>query len=137
MTGADIVGSLLRSDTALLALVPEGRIKAKRLPLGIALPALLVRVVSVVDRQPLTQGEFVRRTDRIAVTVRAASGADQDMIITLVRAICAGRTGAIGGATAVSVRTAGLGPDLDGPGDSFEQTQDLRVSFDAPLSQGD
>lgn len=137
MTGADIVGALLRADADLLALVPVSRIKAKRLPPGTALPALLVRVVSVVDRQPLTLGEFVRRTDRVAVTVRAGSGDDQDAIIELVRAICAGRTGAIAGAINVSIRTSGLGPDLNGPGDSFEQTQDLRVSFDAPLSQGD
>lgn len=137
MTGADIIGTLLRADAALVALVPQGRIKGKRLPLGIALPALLVRVVSVVDRQPLTLGALVRRTDRIAVTVRAASGDDQDAIIKLVRAVCAGRSGAIAGAVNVSIRTAGLGPDLDGPGNSFEQTQDLRVSFDAPLSQGD
>lgn len=28
---------------------------------------------------------------------------------------------------------AGVGPDVGGPADSFEQTQDFRVSFDAPV----
>lgn len=134
MTGADIIGQLLRDDGALVARVPAGRIKAKRLPSGIDLPALLVRVVSVVDAQPLDIDGHVRRTDRIAVTIRAANAVDQDEIIQQVRVICHGRTGAIAGAMNVSIRTAGTGPDVAGPGDSFEQTQDFRVSFDAPLA---
>jgi hypothetical protein len=32
----------------------------------------------------------------------------------------------------VSILTAGTGPDVAGPNDSYEQTQDFRVSFDAP-----
>lgn len=134
MTGADIIGQLLRADEVLVARVPAARIKAKRLPSGIDLPALLVRVVSVVDAQPLDIDGHVRRADRIAVTVRAASAIDQDEIIQHVRTICHGRTGAIAGAMNVSIRTAGTGPDVAGPGDSFEQTQDFRVSFDAPLA---
>ena len=49
------------------------------------------------------------------------------------RVIAEGRhlTGDIGGALRVSILTAGLGPSLNGPGNSFEQTQDFRVSWDA------
>jgi len=32
----------------------------------------------------------------------------------------------------VSVRTAGQGPELRGIGDTFDQTQDFRVSFNEP-----
>ena len=35
----------------------------------------------------------------------------------------------------MSVLTAGLGPDVIGPGSSFEQTQDFTVRFDAALQE--
>lgn len=69
--------------------------------------------------------------ERISVAVRAASYDDQRAAIKLVVKACAGRTGSIAGADNVSVLTAGRGPDLRGPGNTFEQTQDFRVSFDA------
>lgn len=131
MTGADIIGVLLRADQAVLGAVPAASIKGGQFPEGQALPALLVRTVSLVDRQPLKWAGWVRVTARISVTVRAVSYRDQNAIIALVRACCAGRTGDIGGAKRVSILTAGLGPDVIGPGNSFEQTQDFRVSFDA------
>ena len=131
MTGVDIVGELLRSDEELLARVPADRIKAAVLPDNIALPALLVRLVSSVERQTLKRSATTRTKDRVAVVVRAGSYRDQGAIIGLVKRICAGKTGSIGGATSVSILTAGTGPDVIGPASSFEQTQDFRVSFDA------
>lgn len=133
MSGTAIIGALLRTDAALLQRVPAERIKAGRLPDGVALPALLVRTVSVVERHPLRRGPWERTTARISVAVRAASYADQIAVMKLVKAACAGRTGDIGGAERVSILTAGTGPDASGPGDTFEQTQDFRVSFDAPV----
>lgn len=131
MTGADIVGALLRTYAPLTGAVPVAQIKAEMLPEGSPLPAVLVRDVSSIDRQPLRRGSWVRLTDRVAVTVRAASYRDRKVIIGLVRACCAGRTGDIGGGMRVAILTAGLGPGLIGPGNSFERTQDFRVSFDA------
>ncbi|EJL34120.1 hypothetical protein, partial [Novosphingobium sp. AP12] len=84
-------------------------------------------------RQPLKRVGFVRQTDRVAVTVRAVSVRERKAAIGAIRAACAGKVGDIGGALRVSVRTAGLGPSLNGPGNSFEQTQDFRVSYDAPV----
>lgn len=133
MTGSDIVGSLLRGHAPLTAIVPEASIKGGRLPDGTALPALLVRTISVIDRQPLRRSGWVRRTDRVAVAVRAASYKDQNAIVALVREACAGRIGDLGGGARVAILTAGLGPDVNGPGNSFEQTQDFRVSFDAQV----
>lgn len=132
MSGVEIIGALLRADTDMTALVPIDRIKAGRLPDGVPLPALLVRTVSVVDRQPLKRVGWVRVTARVAVAVRAANYAEQERAIRLVRRCCAGRTGDIGGGVRVSILTAGTGPDVAGPANSFEQTQDFRVSFDAP-----
>lgn len=131
MTGVDIVGALLRESSEMTAMIPEERIKAGVLPANIALSALLLRQISGVDRQPLKRGVFTRVTDRVAVTVRASNYRDQRAAMKLVRKICAGRIGNIGGGTRVAILTAGLGPDVAGPADSFEQTQDFKVSYDA------
>lgn len=130
ITGADIVGELLRDSAGLNLIVPPERIKGGRLPDGVQLPALLVRTISSVERQTLRRIGVVRTVDRVSVTVRAASYEDQINIIGLVRRCCAGWTGDIAGALAVSVLTAGSGPDLSGPADTYEQAQDFRVSFD-------
>lgn len=130
-TGVDIIGEILLGNSALLARVPAESIKAGKLPDGIALPALLVRRVSKVSRQTLKREAKTRKVDRISVTVRAASYDDQTEIIALVEDCCVGVTAdAIAGGERVSVLDAGTGPDLLGPGDSFEQAQDLRVSYD-------
>lgn len=133
MTGTEIIGALLLESVELTAIVAAPRIKAGRLPDGTSLPALLIRTVSSVEFQPLRRGNIVRTTDRVSVAVRASSYREQVQIMRLVRKCCAGRTGDIGGGVRVSILTAGTGPDVNGPGDTFEQTQDFRVSFDAPV----
>ncbi|WP_294353323.1 hypothetical protein [uncultured Sphingomonas sp.] len=132
MSGVSIIGALLAAHKALRDLVPEDRIKAGRLPDGVKLPALLVRTVSSGEWQALERGDNVPTTDRVSVTVRAASYRDQKAVMKLIVAACAGRTGMIADFNRVAVLTAGAGPDVAGPADSFEQTQDFRVSFDAP-----
>lgn len=131
VTGSDIIGALLRGYEPLTSFVPVSQIKAGRL--GTApLPALVITMISSVDRQTLKRGRMVRRTDRISVTVRAESHRDRKFAIRLIRLACADRTGRIAGAERVSVLTAGKGPEVDGPADSFEQAQDFKVSFDEP-----
>lgn len=130
-TGVDIIGSLLLADLNLINRYPPATIKAGLLPDRVTLPALLVRLVSSVERQPLKRGATTRTTDRVSVTVRAASYDEQVELIGLVKKCCAGRTGDIGGGSSVSILTAGTGPDLIGPAASFEQSQDFRVGFDA------
>lgn len=131
MSGVAIIGALMVRCAPLVEIVPAERIKAGKLPDGIQLDALLVRMVSQVDWQPLKQTGWTRSIERVAVTVRAGSYRKQGEIIRLVRSACAGFVGDIADAENVSVLTAGLGPDLLGPGNSFEQTQDFRVTFDA------
>lgn len=130
ITGADIAGALMRADAPLLAVVAPESMKAGVLPENVALPALLVRIVSSGDRQPLKRPGVVRVTDRVSVSVRARSYREQVAVIGLLRRCLAGKTGNIGGAERVSILTAGKGPDLIGPGNTFEQSQDFRVSFD-------
>jgi hypothetical protein len=129
MTGVDIIGALLQSDDAILAKVPATWIKAGRLPDNVVLPALLVRLTSGVERLQLKRVGKILMTDRVSVTVRAASYIDQTDIIQLVKDACAGKTGSVGGGEGVSILNAGTGPDLPGPGDTFEQTTDFRTSY--------
>jgi hypothetical protein len=131
MSGVAIIDALLAAHAPLIAVVPVDRIKGGRLPDGVQLPALLVRTISVVELQPLKRGSMVRTTERVSVAVRAASYREQRAVIGMVRGACAGKVGTIAHYPRVSVLTAGTGPDATGPGDSFEQTQDFRVSFDA------
>lgn len=132
MSGVEIVGDLLSHHVDLLKMVPAENMKAGALPDGITLPAILLRSVSVVDFQPLKRGNMVRSTERVSVAVRAVNYVDQKAVIRLIRSCCAGQTGDIAGTFNVSILTAGTGPDVGGPANSFEQTQDFRVSFDAP-----
>lgn len=130
-TGASIVGMLLRDDANIVALVPAERMKLGALPDDIALPAVLLRIVSTVERPILRRRAKTRTIDRVSVTVRASSYREQTRLIKLIRTCCAGKTGNIGNGLRVSILTAGTGPDLRGPGDSYEQAQDFRVSHDA------
>jgi len=131
LEGIDIIGALLLDYSDLADMAEADAIKAGRLPDGTPLPALLLRTVSVIDRQPLKRDSLVRRTDRVSVAVRANSHDERKEIIAAIRRCCAGKTGNIGGGLNVSILTAGRGPDVNGPGDSFEATQDFKVSFDA------
>lgn len=130
-SGVDIVGGLLREDDLVTARVPSAQIKAGRLPDGVALPALLVRSISKIERQPLKKTATVRVAERVSVTVRAASYREQTEVMKLVRDCLRGWLGSLGDAQRASILTAGTGPDLLGPGDSFEQSDDFRVTYDA------
>jgi hypothetical protein len=131
MSGVEIIGGLLRAYEPLTALVATASIKAGKLPDKVALPAILLRSVSVTDRQRLARAPLRRSTERVSVAVRAEDYRDQKEVIRLVRQCCADRTGDFAGCFRVSILTAGTGPDVGGPANSFEQTQDFRVSFDA------
>jgi len=131
MTGADIIGALLLADTAMMEMFTPAQVKGGRLPDDVTLPALLVKETSTVERHTLKREGTTRTIDRVSVTVRADSYRDQRKAMLLVKNCCAGRTGDLGGATRVSILTAGRGPELDGPGNTFERTQDFKVSYDA------
>ncbi|KQM56696.1 hypothetical protein ASE69_03525 [Sphingomonas sp. Leaf208] len=134
MDGAGIMGDVLRKNVALTAVIRPEAIKGGRLADDEGLPVLLVRSLSIVDRQSLALEAMVRTTERISVTVRAASYRDRKTIMGLLRS--AGRAGlviaALDDARDISVLTAGAGPELNGPGNSFERNQDFYVSYDAP-----
>lgn len=130
MTGTEIIGALLRSHPLLVAIVPLAQIKAGRLPEGTPLPAMVVNDIDTAERLMLKRGATVRLTARVSVTVRAADYQSRATIIKLVRDCCAGWTGDMDGASGIAILNGGTGPGLIGVGDSFEQSQDFRVSYD-------
>jgi hypothetical protein len=133
MSGVSIISALLRDSTAVADAVAAANIKGGKLADDAPLPSLLVRSLSLVDRQTLAREETVRSTERVSVTARAASYREQRAIIKLVRATCTTVTlAALDDARNIAVLTAGAGPDLNGPGDSFERSQDFYVTYDAP-----
>lgn len=133
MSGVAIISELLRGSTVVTTVVRAEDIKGGRLADDAALPVLLMRSLTIVDRQTLAREEMVRSTERVSVTVRAAAYRDQRAIIKLVRSTCTGVVAdKIGDARNISVLTAGAGPELNGPGNSFERNQDFYVTYDAP-----
>jgi hypothetical protein len=132
MTGAEIVGALLRANPEFLEKVAEANIKAGMLPENVTLPAVLVRTISVIERTTLKRRAKVRQVERVQLTVRAGNRRDQVAIRKMAISICAGWTGDMAPAERISILNAGTGPELTGPGNSFEQGTDFRVSFDEP-----
>jgi hypothetical protein len=133
MTGAEILGELLRNEAPLIAVVAAAAIKGGRLADDEALPVLLVRSISIVDRQSLAREAMVRSTERVSVTVRASTYRERVRIMKLLRSAGTGIViGERGEARNISVLTAGAGPELNGPGNSFERSQDFSVTYDAP-----
>jgi hypothetical protein len=130
MNGVIAVRSLLVADTGLTALVPEARIAAGTLPQGTVLPAISLMSVSSIDRNIIKPGAVRRVTERVQVTVLAATYPAAKAIIKAVRQAAADRSPTITGITQVIVHTDSAGPDfLDEQAGIHMQTQDFRVSF--------
>ena len=130
MNGVIAVRSLLVADTGVTVLVPAVRIVAGMLPQGTLLPAISLMSVSSTDRNIAAPGPKRRVTERVQVTVLAASYPAAKAIIRAVRAAAADRMLAIEGLTDVTVHTDSAGPDfLDEETGIHMQTQDFRVSF--------
>jgi hypothetical protein len=133
MSGVAIISAVLEASPEVTAKVPPDNMKGGRLGDGATLPAILLRSIVIVDRQALAREAMVRSTERVSVTVRAASYREQKEIIKLVRSAGTGGViAALDDARSISILTAGAGPELNGPGNSFERSQDFYVSYDAP-----
>ena len=117
-------------DTGVTALVPPGRIAAGMLPQGTDLPAISLMSVSSVDRNIPAPGPKRRVTERVQVTVLAATYRQVKAILAAVRKAAADQMPTIDGLFDVTVHTDSAGPDfLDEETGIHMQTQDLRVSF--------
>jgi hypothetical protein len=130
MNGVIAVRTLLVTDTGMTALVPEARIAAGMLPQGTDLPAISLMSVSSVDRNIPAPGPKRRVTERVQVTVLAATYRQVKAILAAVRKAAADQMPTIDGLFDVTVHTDTAGPDfLDEETGIHMQSQDLRVSF--------
>jgi hypothetical protein len=131
MDGVEIISTLLRVPG--VTDVAPANVKGGELPEDAPQPALLIRSDSLADRDRLKRGPLVHSTERIAVTVRAATYREMRAIIRQVRTACAGLViASMGDAQRIAILPAGMGPERRGGSGSFERTQDFRVSYDAP-----
>ena len=130
MNGVIAVRILLVTDTGMTALVPPARIAAGMLPQGMDLPAISLMSVSSVDRNVPAPGPKRRVTERVQVTVLAATYRQVKAILAAVRKAATDQMPTIDGLFDVTVHTDSAGPDfLDEETGIHMQTQDLRVSF--------
>ena len=130
MNGVIAVRTLLVTDTGMTAIVPPARIAAGMLPQGTDLPAISLMSVSSVDRNIPAPGPKRRVTERVQVTVLAATYRQVKAILAAVRKAAADQMPTIDGLFDVTVHTDSAGPDfLDEETGIHMQTQDLRVSF--------
>lgn len=130
MNGVVAVRALLAAHAPLTSLVPVAQIVAGVVPQGSALPALSLMSVSSTDRNIMKAGAVRRVTERVQVTVLAATYPAAKAILKAVRQAAADRTPTIAGITQVTVHTDSAGPDfLDEQAGIHMQTQDFRVSF--------
>jgi hypothetical protein len=134
VSGARILGELLRDDAALAAMVPPERLKAGRLPKGTPLDNILIRRIGRDKRQTLSREAVWHHTERMQVTVKAATYERQGQILDRIVSICADRIFAsIADVTSVSVLSIGAGPDFeDDDATIFMGSEDFLVSFDRP-----
>ena len=130
MNGVIAVRTLLVTDTGMTAIVPPARITAGMLPQGTDLPAISLMSVSSIDRNIPAPGPKRRVTERVQVTVLAATYRQVKAILAAVRKAAADQMPTIDGLFDVTVHTDSAGPDfLDEDTGIHMQTQDLRVSF--------
>jgi hypothetical protein len=130
MNGVIAVRTLLVGDTGVTALVSEARIAAGMLPQGTVLPAISLMSVSSVDRNIPAPGPTRRVTERVQMTLLAASYPQVKAILAAVRKAAADQRPTIDGLYDVTVHTDTVGPDfLDEETGIHMQSQDLRVSF--------
>lgn len=133
MSGVLIAGELLRGAAAVTDLVVPTLIKAWVLPEGSPPPSIVVTRPSRAKHQFLDEQEVWLITERVQVTVRAASGEGRVAILRAAERACVDKVGTIAGFHDAAVTYAGGGPDfMDVSGTIFMGSFDLRISFNEP-----
>lgn len=143
MSGVAAVWYLLKTNPAVLAVVPVGRIMAGDLPLNSVMPAISVNQISSVPRNPVDMtGANVLHTDRVQVSVlfKGPQGTPAGTgypgvrsLLRLVLAACPNTHGTVNGVNVDSIL-----PDIEGPDLSDEATalysgsRDFIVRWNAP-----
>lgn len=131
MSGTSVIRYLLANNAPLIAVVPAARIVAGTIPINAALPAIGVTQISGIELLTVAMAEGgIMRTDRVQVTVHAASYSAKKSILALVRTACAHRSGTVNSVKLDSILPDGEGPDLDDEAAQiYEQSRDFLVKW--------
>lgn len=131
MSGVAAVRYTLANAAAVIAQVPAARIFAGIVPLNAALPAIGVAQVSGVERETVAMSESSRfRTDRVQVTVYAATYATKVSILELVRTALSPVRGTAGTVDVDSILPDSEGPDIDdAEAFVYERSRDFMVRW--------
>ena len=131
MSGVAIIRSKLAGNATLTAAIPAARIFSGAVPEGTTVPCIAVTSVSTNQRNTVAMTEtFKQATERVQVTVYAATYPLQKSYMALVRAACPNSNGTINGVLCDSILPAGDGPDFfDDMLMTYEQSQDFMVRY--------
>jgi len=122
MSGCAVIWYLLKTNNAVLAVVPAARIMIGDLPLNTAMPAISITQVDSQPRLTVAMNEPNRmHTERVQVTVlfkgpegspAGAGVPGVKALLPLVLAACPHTHGSVNGVTVVSITPDSEGPDL-------------------------
>ena len=130
MSGVAVIRYMLANNAPLIAVVTADKIIAGVAPLNTALPAISIRQISGQEYQTIKRGTNQLVTERIQVTVLAATYPTQKSILNLIRSAVVSTRGTVNTFSVDSITHEGDGPDLynDDPV-IYEQSIDFMVMF--------
>lgn len=131
MSGVAVIRHLLTQSASVLALVPATRIISGTIPQKTGLPSIGVAQISGVPRNTVAMNEASRMiSERVQVTVLAATYPAKKQVFALLRAACSNQRGTVNGITVDSILPDQEGPDLDDVDAAiFEQSMDFIVKW--------
>lgn len=113
MDGVAAVRAALIKDAALLAMISGDNIGAGPLPLGGALPRLMLESISAVDRNLPSPGATRHVRERVQVTIMARNYPEQKAIQRAVRRAAADQLDVeVAGISNITIHTEPRGPDF-------------------------
>lgn len=130
MSGVAIINYMLSNSSPLVAVVDESKIIAGTAPLNTVLPAISIRQVSGIEHKTIKRSGTQLVTERVQVTVLAATYAQQKEILELIRSALPATRGTVNTFAVDSIT-----PDIDGPDlyseepITYEQSIDYIVRF--------
>ena len=129
MSGVKAIRALLAASPALTALAPAARIIIGTIPQGTPLPAISVAHVST-RWLPQVSGQSKYATERVQITVHAATYDQKQQVLQLARAAVPRRPGMVAGIAVESILREPDGPDFsDDSARIHMQTQDFKVAY--------
>lgn len=134
MSGVSVIRYLLANNAPVIAQVPAARIYAGAAPLNTTLPLITVTGISGVPQNTVAMDESGRiQTDRVQVSVLAATYASQVTIMRLVRTALAHQSGTINSVTVDAIVPDSEGPDLfDADAVIYQGSRDMMVRWILP-----